>query len=113
MRSKAPHVFAAFDLLWLNGEDLLELPLIERKKRLRKIVRKNAKRVLYVDHVVEHGKAVFAEVCKSDLEGIVAKPIISPYRNIAGRSPWIKIRNTKYSQRKGGPSSSINGGEGT
>jgi bifunctional non-homologous end joining protein LigD len=101
MRSKATHVLAAFDLLWLNGEDLRELPLIERKKRLRKIIGKKAKRVLYVDHVVEHGKALFAEACKRDLEGIVAKPLISPYRNIAGRLPWIKIRNPKYSQREG------------
>jgi bifunctional non-homologous end joining protein LigD len=31
--------FAAFDLLWLNGEDLRTLPLIERKRRLRRLFR--------------------------------------------------------------------------
>ena len=32
-------VFYAFDLLWLNGEDLRQLPLIERKQRLRRLIR--------------------------------------------------------------------------
>jgi bifunctional non-homologous end joining protein LigD len=31
--------FYAFDLLWLDGEDLRPLPLIERKKRLRRLIR--------------------------------------------------------------------------
>ena len=35
--TRDPH-FAAFDLLWLNGENLRSLPLIERKKRLKAIV---------------------------------------------------------------------------
>ena len=57
--------------------------------------------MLYVDHVEEHGRALYAETLKRDLEGIVAKPLISPYRNIGGKSPWIKIRNPKYSQKEG------------
>jgi len=35
---KAEPVFYVFDLLWLNGEDLRQLPLIERKARLRGFV---------------------------------------------------------------------------
>jgi len=35
---KAEPVFYAFDLLWLNGEDLRQLPLIEGKARLRGFV---------------------------------------------------------------------------
>jgi len=30
--------FYAFDLLWLNGKDLRQLPLIERKKHLRHLI---------------------------------------------------------------------------
>jgi bifunctional non-homologous end joining protein LigD len=100
-RSKSAPIFAAFDLLCIDGADLRELPLEERKKRLRKTVRKNARRVLYVDHVKAHGRPLFAEVCKRDLEGVIAKPLISPYRNIRGKSPWIKIRNPAYSQTEG------------
>jgi ATP-dependent DNA ligase len=51
-------ICAAFDLVWFNGGDLSNLPLLARKKRLRLIVRKNASRMLYGDHIVEHGSVV-------------------------------------------------------
>ena len=35
MHSRAVPIFAAFDLLWLNGKDLRDEPLLERKRRLR------------------------------------------------------------------------------
>jgi len=84
-----------------NGEDLSDLPLLERKKRLRSIVRKNASRVFYVDDVVGLGKALFAEVCKRDMEGIVAKLAISPYKAVRRASPWTKIKNPNYTQKEG------------
>ena len=101
MKSNSKPIYAAFDLVYLNGEDLSDVPLLERKKRLRSIVRKNASRVLYVDHVVGLGKALFAEVCKRDLEGIVAKLAISPYKAVRRASPWIKIKNPNYTQKEG------------
>jgi ATP-dependent DNA ligase len=36
LRGHHPMCFIAFDLLWLNGEDLRELPLVERKRRLKR-----------------------------------------------------------------------------
>src|SRR5262245_5416763 len=101
MHSRAIPIFAVFDLLWLNGEDLRELPLLERKRRLRKIVRKRPKRMLYVDHITQNRKAMYAEICKRDMEGIVAKPAVSPYKTIRGKSPWVKIKNPNYSQKEG------------
>jgi bifunctional non-homologous end joining protein LigD len=101
MSSNSKPIYAAFDLVWLNGEDLSNLPLLERKKRLRGIVRDEAPRVLYVDHVVGFGKALFAEVCKRDMEGIVAKLAISPYKAVHRRSPWMKIKNANYTQKEG------------
>jgi len=47
--------FFAFDLLFLNGEDLRELPLIERKARLKRLLRRNRPHVLYVDHIEADG----------------------------------------------------------
>ena len=101
MRSGCSPVFAAFDVLWLNGDDLRDEPLLERKRRLRSIVKRNPGRTMYVDHVSTLGKALFTRVCKRDLEGIVAKPAESPYREIGGTSPWFKIKNPTYSQREG------------
>jgi ATP-dependent DNA ligase len=49
-------LFFAFDLLHLNGEDLRSLPLIERKARLRRLLRRKRSRILYVDHIEKHGQ---------------------------------------------------------
>jgi bifunctional non-homologous end joining protein LigD len=89
--------FYAFDLLWLDGEDLREWPLIERKKMLRLIVPPRGSRLLYVDHVVGRGEDMFELVCKADLEGVIAKWKRGAY--MAGdRTSWVKIRNLQYSQ---------------
>jgi len=97
---KAEPVFYAFDLLWLDGEDLRELPLIERKQRLAQLVQTSAcSRLLYAQHVEAAGKQLFQEICSRDLEGIVAKRSRSIYR--ASRSAWLKIKNHSYSQAEG------------
>jgi hypothetical protein len=56
MRRRAPRYFYAFDLLWKDGQDLRGLPLIKRKRLLKKIVKS---RVLFVDHLVGHGVDLF------------------------------------------------------
>ena len=49
-------VFFAFDLLFLNAEDLRELSLIERKARLKTLLRRKRSPVLYVDHIEARGR---------------------------------------------------------
>ena len=98
-RRESPY-FAAFDLLWLNGEDLRSLPLTTRKRRLRAIMPKVQSRILYVDHVVGCGRALFKAACKNDLEGIVAKWRYGTYQAGHGTS-WVKVKNPSYSQIEG------------
>jgi bifunctional non-homologous end joining protein LigD len=89
-RSGADCYFYAFDLLAVAGEDLRGLPLVERKRRLRKLVPRKKSRLLY------------ESVCQMDLEGIVAKRKESVYRATEKPSPhWIKIKNPTYSQAEG------------
>jgi bifunctional non-homologous end joining protein LigD len=71
-RYKVAH-FYAFELLWLNGEDLRDCPLLDRKRALRRIMPTHRSRLLYVDHVVGRGEDLFRLVCAKDLEGVVAK----------------------------------------
>jgi bifunctional non-homologous end joining protein LigD len=42
--------YYAFDLLWLNGVDLRQQPLLDRKAQLRKLVR-DKPGILYADHL--------------------------------------------------------------
>jgi len=51
-------IFFAFDLLFLNNQDMRDLPLIERKARLRKMLRRKKSRIFYVDHVETQGRAL-------------------------------------------------------
>ena len=88
-RRKEP-VYYAFDLLWLNGEDLRELPLLERKARLKELMPEQPSPILYADHVEETGVELFRKVCEVDLEGIVAKRKNAPYGK---KTLWIKVRN--------------------
>lgn len=91
--------FCAFDLLWLNGRDLRELPLIERKRSLRKLIPPDCDGVLYLDHIEGEGERLFELVCEHDLEGIVAKHRQSRYAAETNSNPaWVKIKNRRYSQ---------------
>jgi len=89
--------FMAFDLLWINGEDLRHLPLIERKFRLPSVVPRHGERLLFCDHVEGDAESLFRLACKHDLEGIVAKHKYAPYLP-EHETTWMKIRNRKYSQ---------------
>ena len=84
---------AVFDVLWLDGEDLRQLPLLLRKKMLRKLIPAKDSYLLYVDHT-EDGHGLYGLVCQQDLEGVIMKPKESTYAS----NRWLKIRNPDYSQ---------------
>jgi bifunctional non-homologous end joining protein LigD len=84
-------IFIAFDLLYLNGNDLRRLPLIERKAMLKRLIRRKRARMFYLDHVERDGRLLFEQVVKMDLEGIVCKRKDSPYKVTEKPSRyWIK-----------------------
>ena len=41
---------------------------------------------------------MFERCCELDLEGAVAKPKLSPYREQGGKPMWVKVKNLDYSQ---------------
>ena len=98
-RRGEPYLYA-FDLLYLNGVDLRERPLLERKARLKEVIPGSASRLLYLDHIEKQGVELYQMGCERDLEGIVAKPKRSPYPT-ARKSCWIKVKNPSYSQAEG------------
>jgi bifunctional non-homologous end joining protein LigD len=82
----------AFDLLRLDGDDLRRLPLSERKAKLRKVLRRAAEGIQYVEHAEGDGDAMYEAACKLELEGIVSKRLTAPYKSGTCKS-WIKVRN--------------------
>jgi bifunctional non-homologous end joining protein LigD len=102
-----PACFIAFDLLWLNGEDLRSLPLIERKKRLRRLLARRSNHLISEALTIEgRGRQLMAAAEEHDIEGIVAKRKSDPYRR--GVS-WWKIKNRAYSQADDGRGELLNG----
>jgi len=95
-------LFIAFDLLYLNGEDLRMLPLIERKEALKKLLRRKRSRILYLDDVQGDGRLLFEQIVALDLEGIVCKRKDSPCKVTEKPSRYsIKVKNSRYSQLEG------------
>ena len=87
---ESPVVYCVFDLLYLDGHDLQNVPLIERKNLLRQILRQDEK-IRFSDHVAEKGAEMFAAASRHRLEGIVAKKASSAYPKGRGQS-WLKIK---------------------
>jgi bifunctional non-homologous end joining protein LigD len=90
-RSASGLVYQVFDLLYFDGKSLLKVPLEDRKRLLRSILRETS-RVRYASHVEGEGLA-FMEAAKSrGLEGIVAKLRRSPYEPGRRTPAWLKIK---------------------
>lgn len=85
-------MFFAFDLLFAGGEDLRELPLGERKARLKELLAsRKGKSIRYVEHFEVDGDTMLEGVSKMSLEGIISKRLDAPYRS--GRSEsWTKAK---------------------
>jgi bifunctional non-homologous end joining protein LigD len=97
---KSEPVLYAFDLLWLNGEDLRKLPLLKRKRRLSALLRSSkCERILYAHHIQVKGKRFFEEIFARDLEGIVAKRKLGAYKDDGKRK--AEDQKPSYSQTEG------------
>jgi bifunctional non-homologous end joining protein LigD len=84
--------FYAFDLLYLDGWDLCETPLDDRKPALAQLIPPNADGMLrYSDHEIGHGPDFFRHACRFGVEGIVSKRRDRPYRPGRGGS-WVKVK---------------------
>jgi bifunctional non-homologous end joining protein LigD len=79
-----------FDLLWLDGHDLRELPLLARKRLLREALAFEGN-VRLTRYRREHGEAHFEEACRKGWEGLIAKRADSPYSAKRSRD-WLKFK---------------------
>jgi bifunctional non-homologous end joining protein LigD len=87
-------VYHAFDLLYLDGFDLRDVPYVERKRLLAVLLTDAPEQIVYVDYLAGDGEQVFRHACKMGLEGVVAKRRDAPYRS-GRQESWIKLKCTK------------------
>ncbi|MGC4244017.1 MAG: DNA ligase D [Herbaspirillum sp.] len=83
----------AFDLLYLNGHDVRQLPLHQRKELLREVIPGGDEQglLLYSEHIAGHADEVFRHACQHGMEGIVVKRADAPYSGRRDRN-WIKVK---------------------
>ena len=98
-RGKEPHPmqYVVFDIVYLDGQRLFRVPLEDRKRLLRDIVR-DSDLLKYSEHVLGEGKAFFKAAQQKQLEGIVAKLRDSPYQPGMRSSAWLKIKAVRQQE---------------
>ena len=82
----------AFDLIEHDGNDLRDLPLLERKRRLARLIGRAKHAIRFVEHLAGDGPTVLEHVCRMGLEGIVSKRTDAPYRSGSSKM-WLKSKN--------------------
>ncbi len=86
--------FYVFDLLWLDGYPLMDLPLTERRKKLKEVIPEHP--VIHISEIFESTGTEFFEVArKMNLEGIMAKKADSLYTPGIRTKEWLKIKVSK------------------
>ena len=83
-------IFFAFDLLFVNGENLMALPLVERKTRLASLLNGAPDCLRYNDHQIDHGPAFHRLACEHGVEGIISKRTNARYE--PDRRTWLKVK---------------------
>ena len=94
--TKAQLVYFAFDLLYYDGQDLMNCAVIERKALLENILRP-ASFIKYSDHIAGDGKEFFRHIEKFHLEGMIAKRAASKYVQKRS-SDWLKVKTVLRSE---------------
>jgi bifunctional non-homologous end joining protein LigD len=90
---EVPVTYVIFDLLWLDGHPLMQLPYVERRAALTELELGDGERWRVPDYVVGHGAQLLAATAEQGLEGVIAKRLDSPYEPGRRGASWIKVKN--------------------
>jgi bifunctional non-homologous end joining protein LigD len=90
-KAGTPLVYYVYDLLEMEGEPLVDLPLVERRKRLEKLLDKR-NRCVRLSEAFDDGAALLEAAEQQGLEGILAKRLDSRYIQGKRTRDWLKIK---------------------
>ena len=94
LAKETPVTYIIFDLLWLDGRSLMDLPYTERRARLAELELGDGGRWRVPDYVVGHGQQLLAATEEQGLEGVIAKRLGSKYEPGRRTPAWLKIKHT-------------------
>jgi bifunctional non-homologous end joining protein LigD len=87
-----PATYFVFDILYIDGRNVEDLQLSDRRKILNSLIAEGSKRMRISEYIEQEGKALFKSVIERRLEGIVAKHKHSRYHEGIRSSAWLKIK---------------------
>ncbi len=90
-------IYYVFDILWVEGYNLMSLPLIERREVLKKLIPDQGVIRLSENFTVT-GTEFFALADKMGLEGIIAKKADGVYEPEIRSKQWLKIKTLKHQE---------------
>ena len=90
---KYPASLTAFDILYYKDRLVIDLPLMERKALLQKVIKSENDRLAISRYIGEQGKALYDAAAKQGLEGVVAKKKSGIYQLGKRTKDWIKFKN--------------------
>jgi bifunctional non-homologous end joining protein LigD len=90
-------MYYIFDILWLDGFDLMEVPLNERRQILEAIIPEN--RVVKLSEAFSgSGREFYTHADKMKLEGIIAKRESGTYKPDKRSKDWLKIKTQRFQE---------------
>jgi len=97
MAEKFPVELDLFDVLYFDGENLMDKPLRYRRELLEKIVKEKKKEVVLTEKLITKDKKrageYFKKILKEGFEGVMAKNLESKYKPGRYVNGWMKMKN--------------------
>jgi len=91
LNTQARLLYVVFDALFVDGKDIRQKPLLERKKILRAHLPRDAL-LHYSEHVAEFGKREFSKARRAHEEGVIAKRAAGLYYSGKRTREWLKFK---------------------
>ena len=90
-QGSGPLVYYAFDVLEVDGEPVIDLPLTDRRRRLARLLDRRGDTIRFSE-AFDDGEALYAAAKEQGLEGVVAKKADSRYQPGRRTSDWLKVK---------------------
>ena len=89
--------FYVFDMLYLNGMRMLDLPLLERKSLIEEVI-EGTYHTFYCDHMEGMGSTFYKRAIDAGMEGVIAKKANSKYSPGYRSENWLKIKTVQSTE---------------